>query len=81
MITHSEPGYGTRIACHDALERPFDLHHFAGHDLLTLTPTHTHDRRLRFTPHAAARLATVLDHFARHHQLPTAPVTAHDWSI
>jgi hypothetical protein len=58
-----------RLHCHDAVGREFDVLHFVGSDLLSLSLARTRDRRLHLTPRMAMKLAVVLDQFARHRVL------------
>lgn len=69
MIQSVDAGCSARLHCHDAVGREFDVLHFAGSDLLSLSLARTRDRRLHLTPRMAMELAGVLDQFARHRVL------------
>lgn len=79
MILREDPGCATHLQGHDALGRAFSLTHFAGHEMMCLTP-HTMARSLHFSRGEASQVSRVLAHFAHHEQLPTRHAID-DWSI
>ena len=61
----------TMLSLCDATERPFDLCHFNGLGMMTLSLRRCRDNTLHIGPALAADLARFFDHFSRCHELPT----------
>ncbi|NBT32691.1 MAG: hypothetical protein EBT13_12555 [Rhodobacteraceae bacterium] len=72
MIQTVDAGSSARLHCHDAIGREFDLLHFAGSDLLTISFSSMKQKRIHLNPRQSTDLACVLDHFARHRVMQSA---------